>query len=225
MVPHLINGSSSTWFLVGLEFGTVGVWGEGEIEVPGEKPLGAKERTNNKLTHIWRRRRIWTRATLVGGESSHHCATCIFNTKLNLNSFEYLFNNKIFFLSLLQSTDLRLMVVSQNALCFNESRNCTIMKTDDWNMHNQVITLWINPAKSVVLIAGLPRRPCWWSRTKELLSSSSLLFEKSFYCIDHQHCRLVTHCCKQELPINLKIWACASVWEYHPKEDEEIMLN
>ena len=26
-------------------------------------------------THIWRQGRIWTRATLVGGECSHHCAT------------------------------------------------------------------------------------------------------------------------------------------------------
>ena len=58
MIPHLINGSSSTLFLVGLEFGTVGFLGEGKIEVLGEKPLGAKERTNNKLTLIWRRRQV-----------------------------------------------------------------------------------------------------------------------------------------------------------------------
>ena len=49
---------SSTLFLVGLEFGTVGFLGEGKIEVLGEKPLGAKERTNNKLTLIWRRRQV-----------------------------------------------------------------------------------------------------------------------------------------------------------------------
>ena len=45
--PH--SGSSSTWFLVELEFGNVGFWGEGKTGVPGEKPPGARERTNNKL--------------------------------------------------------------------------------------------------------------------------------------------------------------------------------
>ena len=32
-----------------MEFGSVGFWGEGRTGVPGEKPLGARERTNNKL--------------------------------------------------------------------------------------------------------------------------------------------------------------------------------
>ena len=36
-------------FLVKLEIGNVGFWGEGKTEVPREKPLGARERTNNKL--------------------------------------------------------------------------------------------------------------------------------------------------------------------------------
>ena len=48
-VAHPQSGSSSTWFLVELVFGNVGFWGEGKTGVPGEKPLGAKERTNNKL--------------------------------------------------------------------------------------------------------------------------------------------------------------------------------
>ena len=48
-VAHPHSGSSSTWFLVELEFGNVGLWGEGKTWVPGEKPLGAKERTNNIL--------------------------------------------------------------------------------------------------------------------------------------------------------------------------------
>ena len=48
-VAHPQSGSSSTWFLIELEFGNVGFWGEGKTGVPGEKPLGAKERTNNKL--------------------------------------------------------------------------------------------------------------------------------------------------------------------------------
>ena len=44
-----VKSSSSTRFLIELEFGNVGFWGEGKTVVPGEKPLGAKERTNNKL--------------------------------------------------------------------------------------------------------------------------------------------------------------------------------
>ena len=35
--------------MVEMEFGNVGFRGEGKTGVPGEKPLGAKERTNNKL--------------------------------------------------------------------------------------------------------------------------------------------------------------------------------
>ena len=66
-------------FLVELDFGNVGfIWGEGKTEVPGEKPIGAKERTSNKLnphTTYGTDAGIWTRATLVEGECSHHCAT------------------------------------------------------------------------------------------------------------------------------------------------------
>ena len=36
-------------FQIELEFGSVGFYGEGKTGVPGEKPVGAKERTNNKL--------------------------------------------------------------------------------------------------------------------------------------------------------------------------------
>ena len=32
-----------------IEFRNVGFWGEGKTGVPGEKPLGARKRTNNKL--------------------------------------------------------------------------------------------------------------------------------------------------------------------------------
>ena len=48
-VAHPQSRCSSTWFLVELEFENVGFWGEGKSGVPGEKPLGARERTNNKL--------------------------------------------------------------------------------------------------------------------------------------------------------------------------------
>ena len=36
-------------FPVELEFRRVGFWGLGKTGVPGEKPLGARTRTNNKL--------------------------------------------------------------------------------------------------------------------------------------------------------------------------------
>ena len=48
-VAHPQSGSLSTWFLVKLEFGSVGFWWEGKTGVLKEKPLGAKERTKNKL--------------------------------------------------------------------------------------------------------------------------------------------------------------------------------
>ena len=62
-------------FQIELEFGGVGFWGEEKTGVPGQKPLGEKERTNNKLNPHGVDAGIWTRATLVGGECSHHCAT------------------------------------------------------------------------------------------------------------------------------------------------------
>ena len=36
-------------FQIELEFGNVAFWGEGKTGEPGEKPLGARTRTNNKL--------------------------------------------------------------------------------------------------------------------------------------------------------------------------------
>ena len=43
-VVHPLSGSSSTWFLVELEFENVGFWGEEKTRV-----LGVQERTNNEL--------------------------------------------------------------------------------------------------------------------------------------------------------------------------------
>ena len=52
----MINGRSisTKWFLVYLIPGRIGIWKcwflrRGKTGVPGEKPLGARERTNNKL--------------------------------------------------------------------------------------------------------------------------------------------------------------------------------
>ena len=47
-VAHPQSGSSSSWFLVELEFGNVGFWGDGKTWVRKEKPLEARERINNK---------------------------------------------------------------------------------------------------------------------------------------------------------------------------------
>ena len=60
-------------FQIELEFESVGFKGEGRTEVTGEKPLGAKERTNNILNpHYGVDARIRTRATLMGGEREIH---------------------------------------------------------------------------------------------------------------------------------------------------------
>ena len=48
----------------------------GKTGEPGEKPLGARERTYNKLNpHMALTLGFEARATLVGRECSHHCAT------------------------------------------------------------------------------------------------------------------------------------------------------
>ena len=71
-----INGINNNNKIINLEFRSVGFSGEGKTGVPGEKPLEARTRTNNKLnphmTPIESGNR--TRATLVGGDRSHHCA-------------------------------------------------------------------------------------------------------------------------------------------------------
>ena len=41
-VAHPQIGSSAIWFLVELEFGNVGFWGDGKTWEPKEKPLGAR---------------------------------------------------------------------------------------------------------------------------------------------------------------------------------------
>ena len=68
-------------FLVELDFRNVGfIWGEGKTEVPGEKPLRAMERTSNTLNPLTTYgidAGMWTTATLVGGEGSHHCTTLV----------------------------------------------------------------------------------------------------------------------------------------------------
>ena len=60
-------------FQIEMEFGSIGFKGEGKTGVPGEKPLGARERTNNKLNpHMasmpgYEQRPHWWEA------SAHHC--------------------------------------------------------------------------------------------------------------------------------------------------------
>ena len=59
----------------------IGIWKcwflrRGKTGVPGEKPLGAEKRTNNKLNpHMMPGPGNRTRDTLVEGEHSHHCAS------------------------------------------------------------------------------------------------------------------------------------------------------
>ena len=64
---HMNSFKRVSAFQIELEFGSVGFWAEEKTGVPGEKPLGARERTNNKLNHIWRRRRDLNPAGHIGG--------------------------------------------------------------------------------------------------------------------------------------------------------------
>jgi len=59
-----------------LEFGSVGFRREGKTGAPEEKPLGAGERTNNKLNlNMGSMSGFEPGDRLVKGECSHHCAT------------------------------------------------------------------------------------------------------------------------------------------------------
>ena len=65
--------------MVELEFENVGFWEEGKTGVPGKKALGGEQRRELNQQQTQPKydvdAGIWTRATLVGGERSHHCAT------------------------------------------------------------------------------------------------------------------------------------------------------
>ena len=57
-----------------LEFGNVGFYGGRKTGEPGEKPSKQGREPTTNSTHIWHRDRNRTRATLVEGERSQHCA-------------------------------------------------------------------------------------------------------------------------------------------------------
>ena len=75
-VAHPQSGSSSTRFLIKLEFGNIGFWGEGKTGVSREKTARSKgENQQQTQPHIWRRRREMNPGHIGGrGKHSHHCA-------------------------------------------------------------------------------------------------------------------------------------------------------
>ena len=62
-------------FRIELEFGSVGLCGEGKTGVPPEKPPGARRDQQQTQPTYDAGTGNRTRATFVGGECSHHCAT------------------------------------------------------------------------------------------------------------------------------------------------------
>ena len=75
-VAHPHSGSSSTWLLVELEFGDAGFWGEGENRSTWRKTSRSKGENQQQTQPTYGiDAGIWTRATPVGGECSHHYAT------------------------------------------------------------------------------------------------------------------------------------------------------
>ena len=58
-------------FQIELEFGSVGFWGEGKTGVPRSKGENQEQTQPTYGVDAG----SWTRATLMGGECSHHCAT------------------------------------------------------------------------------------------------------------------------------------------------------
>ena len=66
-VAHPQSGSSSTWFLVEIEFGNVGFWREGKTGVPGEKISRSKGENQQQTQPTYGvDAGIWTWATLRG---------------------------------------------------------------------------------------------------------------------------------------------------------------
>ena len=76
-------------FQIELEFGNVGFLGEGKTRVPGEKRLGAKERTNNKLKSHGVNAKTSTWATTVGGGGAGESALTTAGPLLRQYSLEY----------------------------------------------------------------------------------------------------------------------------------------
>ena len=67
-VAQPLSDSSSTWFLVELEIGKKWILRKGKTGAPGEKPQGARERTNNRLNlYMVSTPDIWTWDTFSGG--------------------------------------------------------------------------------------------------------------------------------------------------------------
>ena len=86
-------------FLVKLEYWNVGFWGEGKTREPREKPPEVKEGTNNQLKPTYGIDLLsWVRATLVGGECSHHCAIVAPQTYKPLGSYMRVFTVHVVFL-------------------------------------------------------------------------------------------------------------------------------
>ena len=62
-IAHPLSGSSSTWFLVELEFGNVGFWVEGKLECAEKNLLEqGREQTRNSKPTYGVNTGIWTRA-------------------------------------------------------------------------------------------------------------------------------------------------------------------
>ena len=65
-VAHPQSGSSSARFLIDLEFGNVGFWGEGKTGVPGKNLSEQRREPTTNSTYIWRRRRDLNRGHIGG---------------------------------------------------------------------------------------------------------------------------------------------------------------
>ena len=66
-------------FVAELEFENASFRREGKTRVPGEKPIGAKERNNNKLNLHMALTPGSELGLIVGGECSHHVTSPAYN--------------------------------------------------------------------------------------------------------------------------------------------------
>ena len=72
-VANPISGSSFSWFLVELEFGNVNFEKKGKQSTRRKTSQSKGENQQQTQPTGSVHARIWTRSTLVRGESSHHC--------------------------------------------------------------------------------------------------------------------------------------------------------
>ena len=130
-------------FQIELEFRNVGFWGEGKTGVPGEKPLGARTRTNNKLNphmtprpgiepgpHWWEASALTTAPSLLCGPKSRGGSSRRYRCQLFFPSFTAILplkyvmprHSDYILVSVLEKVSRQTRIVSNNSDLWRERK-------------------------------------------------------------------------------------------------------